>query len=801
MAANGVNPARTRQQRVATVELPPGQWARMWAELRRGSVLVRLVLCLIAGILLWLITRGWAPAFEYHLGMVPERNILPRIEFQQIDEEATEEAREDARRLAKAVYIHDPHKLEELQAKLKNDINKVLGAESFEALDAAVWQAFTPQPPPPPAGGATANQPVTDAPPMPSPDEAFAAFKQAFAGEGALEKFSEQVKNAIEPFQLTGLITALPEEHNASFEDIVVRLQGVPTGSREVEVARVLIESAKLELKKRLEDRLEDRTLAERVFAWLSARLPSTLTLDKMATELAQQAAADAAEPLYKTYFPQPAPDNVLAEQGKPLSTIALQLLRAEHAEVLEQQSFFEKLKRSLATFGMYIALYTLCGYFIYFRMPQILTHLSSLSVLLSCVVITVSLAMLTSGELTGDKWWQAEMIPLLLFGTTVAIAYGPELALLLAAALTLIIVTSLGDGLTEALVLMATTSGAVLVLRRVRSRSKLLSVGLVAAVVAVLTTLGVGSLAGEPLLIVPEGSRLLMFDEGAASGLLIQAGKFALWAIIAGSLMTCLLPIVERVFRVQTDLSLIELGDPAHPLLQELVRRAPGTYNHSINVASLAEAAAEAIGARGLLVRVGAYFHDIGKMLKPGYFIENQPRGDNRHESLVPAMSTLVIIAHVKDGADLARQHRLPQIIIDFIQQHHGTTLVEYFYRRASQQQEAAPEGGQIDESSFRYPGPKPQTKEAGILMLADAVESASRVLVEPTPSRIESLVEEITMKRLLDGQFDECGLTLEEVHRVRQTLVKSLIAVYHGRVKYPEPAAAGPAFAAKAV
>jgi hypothetical protein len=318
---------------------------------------------------------------------------------------------------------------------------------------------------------------------------------------------------------------------------------------------------------------------------------------------------------------------------------------------------------------------------------------------------------------------------------------------------------------------------------------------------VAALTTLGVGTLAGEPLLLFEEAGRLLMFQDGGGGGLLIRALKFALWAVIAGSLMTCLLPIVERIFRVQTDLSLIELGDPAHPLLQELVRRAPGTYNHSINVASLAEAAAETIGARGLLVRVGAYFHDIGKMLKPGYFVENQSRGDNRHESLVPAMSTLVIVAHVKDGADLARQHGLPQVIIDFIQQHHGTTLVEYFYRRASAQQEGGPDRGQIDESSFRYPGPKPQSKEAGILMLADAVESASRVLVEPTPSRIESLVEEITMKRLLDGQFDECGLTLEEVHRVRLSLVKSLTAVYHGRVKYPEAAPAAMPVPAKAV
>jgi hypothetical protein len=154
----------------------------------------------------------------------------------------------------------------------------------------------------------------------------------------------------------------------------------------------------------------------------------------------------------------------------------------------------------------------------------------------------------------------------------------------------------------------------------------------------------------------------------------------------------------------------------------------------------------------------------------------------------LEPALSTLIIIGHVKDGVALAEQYGLPRPIIDFIQQHHGTTLVEYFYRQASESKKSDPNGSEVDESSFRYPGPKPQTKEAGILMLADAVESASRVLVEPTPSRIENLVDEITMKRLLDGQFDECGLTLKEVHAVSESLAKSLTAVYHGRVKYPD-------------
>jgi hypothetical protein len=256
----------------------------------------------------------------------------------------------------------------------------------------------------------------------------------------------------------------------------------------------------------------------------------------------------------------------------------------------------------------------------------------------------------------------------------------------------------------------------------------------------------------------------------------------------VAGFLISGLLPYIERGFGVLTDISLLELGDVAHPLLQELVRRAPGTYNHSINVASIAQAAAESIGARGQLVRVGAYFHDIGKMLKPEYFVENQAPDANRHQTLAPAMSTLIIIAHIKDGADLARKHHLPQPIIDFIEQHHGTTLVEFFYRRASEHREADPDAADVDEDDFRYPGPKPQSKEAGVLMLADAVESASRTLAEPAPARIESLVRDIAMKRLMDGQFDESGLNLTELRTVQDSLVKSLIAVYHGRVKYPD-------------
>jgi putative nucleotidyltransferase with HDIG domain len=212
------------------------------------------------------------------------------------------------------------------------------------------------------------------------------------------------------------------------------------------------------------------------------------------------------------------------------------------------------------------------------------------------------------------------------------------------------------------------------------------------------------------------------------------------------------------------------------------------------MTVATLAEPAAEAIGANPLLARVGAYFHDVGKMLKPQYFIENQT-GENRHDALEPALSTLIIIGHVKDGVALAEQYRLPRPIIEFIQQHHGTTLVEYFYREALRQHESqghAPRSEGVPhplEPSFRYPGPKPQTRENGIVMLADAVESSSRALAVPTPGSLRKLVHDLLMKRLLDGQFEESGLTLTELHIVEESLCKGLIALYHSRIKYPEP------------
>jgi hypothetical protein len=592
--------------------------------------------------------------------------------------------------------------------------------------------------------------------------EQYTRFRDALAVEGSTERLEQMVAAALSPFEQQGLIDKLPQEPNeGNQQEIEVFPKGQPGSTQVVKVDDVLIGQAG-ELRKRLAESMESPVVVERVFQWLQPRLQPTLTLAEQRTQEAIQLAIQQVGTKYTTY----AAGQVLAKGGEPLGPENVALLRLEHETLSGRLAWHQQLVHSLATLGMYIALSILCGVYVYYYERSLLQDLRKFTSMLALVVGTVGL-----GLLARQDDWRAEIIPLLLFGMTVSIAYHQELALLLSAAVAIIFVMAAGQGLEEFIIWTAGVAASILLVGRVRSRKKLIYVGMAAGLVTFLTTIGVQTLDGQPFVTT-----------------LLSAARYGLWGVVAGFLMAGLLPFIESLFGVLTEISLLELGDVAHPLLQELVRRAPGTYNHSINVASMGEAAAESIGCKGLLVRVGAYFHDIGKMLKPGYFIENQGQNGNRHEALVPAMSTLIIIAHIKDGADLARQHHLPEPIIDMIQQHHGTTLVEYFYHRASQQSEANPDGGEVPESAFRYPGPKPQTKESAVLMLADAVESACRALVEPTPARIESLVHEIAMKRMLDGQFDACALTLQELATLEDSLVKSLTAVYHGRVKYPE-------------
>jgi len=369
-------------------------------------------------------------------------------------------------------------------------------------------------------------------------------------------------------------------------------------------------------------------------------------------------------------------------------------------------------------------------------------------------------------------------------YGQREAIAAGIILAMLVGLATYISASQSAGAGAQSAVealpvvaVLMSGALLAAIASHTIRKRLKLLEVGLAVGLLHAGLLLGFCLLRGRIGLDRLPPSELLW---GLANG------------VGVGAVMTSALPLLELILNVVTDIRLLELTDQDQPLLRGLVTFAPSTDNHSRRVARLAEAAAEAIGADPLLALVGAYYHDVGKITKPEYFIENQMNGENPHDNLRPSLSSLIIASHVKDGVDLAIEAKLPRPVVDIIEQHHGTSAIEFFYDRYARQvgSRAARDAG-----LFRYPGPKPASKEAAIVMIADAVEAASRTLDRPLPSRIEALVKRITASRLLDGQLEESGLNLGELRLIEQAMFRVLCSMYHARVDYPANNASAPA------
>ena len=336
------------------------------------------------------------------------------------------------------------------------------------------------------------------------------------------------------------------------------------------------------------------------------------------------------------------------------------------------------------------------------------------------------------------------------------------------------VLVSLVIDGNVEFLIYFFVSSvSAAYLLREYRERGILIKVGLKVGLINIMLSLAMESIYGSLFTI----EALVALIAGFVGGML------------AGVISTGIIPLVEMSFGFTTDIKLLELANLDQPLLRNLMVQAPGTYHHSVIVSNMVEATAKAIHANPLLAKVSAYYHDIGKMKKPLYFIENQMGGENRHEKLAPSMSSLVLISHVKDGVELAKKHKLGKEIIDIIQQHQGKGLITYFYQKAKEN--ASNKGAksfEVKEDDFRYPGPKPQTKEAGLVMLADMVEAASRSLSDPTPARIRGTVQKIVNKVFSDGQLDECELTLKDLHEIAKSFNKTLSGIFHQRVEYPD-------------
>ena len=523
-----------------------------------------------------------------------------------------------------------------------------------------------------------------------------------------------------------------------------------------------------------------------------------TFTRDESATNEAMEEAAARVQPVRRAITV----GQRLYTRGEVLEQGAYDLAMAEHRQFQRRGSVVRRALRIAAILGVVGLITTLLAGYIRFYCPRIATRPARIGWMAGLVAMSVCGACFMS-VFDPRLTVVSSVTPVVLVAVLVCIAYDQRTALAVCGVTAVLVALALEMHTGLLALMLVGAAVAVAQLGEIRERRTIirmsLSVAVVLACAGVLSTLMTHPSAGVG------GERIwrAVANTGAQAGI---------GGLLAGGIALFILPFVERAFDISTGMTLIELRDPKQPLLRELQQRAPGSYNHSLNVASIAESAAEAIGADALLTYVGCLYHDIGKMNKPGYFIENQAGGASKHDKLNPAMSLLIIIGHVKDGVEMARAHNLPKALHHFIDAHHGTTLVEYFYRRARTQAARSDEERSAEEilresaeqlpeeMDYRYPGPRPQTREVAIVMLADAVESATRTLTDPTPSRIDTLVRRLADRRLADGQFDECDLTFRELKTICDSISKTVASIYHGRISYageehPRPAPPAPA------
>jgi len=383
--------------------------------------------------------------------------------------------------------------------------------------------------------------------------------------------------------------------------------------------------------------------------------------------------------------------------------------------------------------------------------------------ILLSIICVFIVLVAKMISQISGY------LIPIAAASMLIAISLGPKIAILITVILSFLISFIPGGEINYILVGIIGGIVSIYSIRKATQRSSLTRAGLMIAGVNIITISALG-------LINNEGYYLILKD--------------SLWGVLNGFLAVILtigiLPFLESFFDITTPFKLMELSNPNQPLLKKLIVEAPGTYHHSIVVGNLSETATEEIGGNGLLARVGSLYHDIGKIKRPYFFTENQEAYKNIHDDMEPSLSALVIASHVKEGVELAKKNKLPKDIIDIITQHHGTGLITYFFHRALKENGSSVD--EIAEENYRYSGPKPQTKEAGIILLADSLEAATRTLTNPTPSRIKSLVKEIIQKNLENGQLEECDLTLRDLDKIGDSFSLILTGMFHSRVEYPD-------------
>ena len=724
----------------------PGRWRRF----RTSVGMVPLVLVVTFYVVTVLLDSLPLVPFTHRVGQFVPRDIHARVRFVHYPPHLFDQAKEKARQSAPVVFVLDEAYFQDIVTALK-------GAPD---LSEATTQ---------PASSVGA----VEIPPDRLED--WAPLLQA-------DRRSEYDARVAEVGQrLVGLIVVAPEQQDpelyTSFR-VLIDAQGARTERNRL--TDFIGTSQVADIADGLDTILEpiDEAIRPEIKAYLSELLTTRPLYrhDVQASEWETQRRVDAvAKP---TVMYAPGERLVQASLTRPkgdrrgLTSDEYDLLKAEHGEsrLQERQVRPWRLWMRFVGRGMMLLVLTmiLAAYVYHYRRRVITNHLRALAMTsLLLLMLTVSKGMVM---VMGWSPYVA-VLPVLMATIILVIAYDQRFALGMGLLLSMFVGLQLRATFAIYLILPVAAASSAMLLRDIRSRSRLIEVaGMVAAVIFA-ATFGLGMAHGV-------GLSFILQDASWAAGM----------ALLVGFIVQGILPLIERGFNIATSMTLLEWCDASKPLLKRLAMEAPGTYNHSLQLGTMCEAAADSIGANGLLARVGAYYHDIGKINKPKYFVENRDGVKNLHDGLSPEMSMLIIAGHVKDGCEMAREYNLPGVLHEFIASHHGTTVVQYFYHAATEQRRNGADRMPAD-TDFRYPGPKPYSKEAGILMLSDAAESSVRAMPDPTPSRIENQVHTMVNRRLMDGQLDECELRLQEVHAIEQSLIKSLCAIYHARIAYPKP------------
>ncbi len=714
-------------------------------------------------------------ALRYQFGERITQNITSRVDFQVENHDETEKRRQEAREAAPNIYIPNPAPLEALRAELTHLLTLAKEAnndlEEFSTKAKAKNWSF--------ADPALAMKTLLD---------------EYGNAETGTKKFEDLITRLTGNLAAQRLVDQVIDEQTRKRTppNSILRRAGIP----DVEVVTTQLQTIRDPKIEQIVGNLAAQVvreenvpapLAEGVVQLISRILVDTSVKEKIykpiwnynkpQTGKEMELAAQRQEPVVNRF--KRGDVLVWADQNTVLGNQNMELLQAENQHYLALQKTDLKLRREklLRRIGVGVVFLVLTVGLVVYSVsyqPRILRKPARTLALAGLALWTIAFGRFFSYPLN----WPPELTVglVVMAAAFLTIAYNQRFAFgvggVLAAMVTLSCQGDFGLFITH----MTALGITVFSLREVRTRSKIIAVGSISALGAGIVCVCINLIEGQEFKYV--------LSHGLAAG-----GA----ALGAGFLVQGLLPTFEKLFGIATSMTLLEWCDASRPLLRRLAQEAPGTYSHSLILSQMVEEAAESIGARGLLARVGAIYHDVGKIQKPGYFVENQEARISRHDRLSPTMSLLVIVGHVKDGVELARAYGLPRILHQFILEHHGTTVVKYFHYLAS---EAAARNSKIKgkhdrevaESEFRYAGPKPGSKEAAILMICDGCEGAVRAISEPTPGRIESTVHQVAMDRLTDGQFDDCDITMRELSLVEQSLVKSLCAVHHGRIKYPK-------------